>query len=114
MSKVLTFSRVYPSYHPKAGQPTYFVEKIVKSLHWDRPHPPVDIRADFDSDIYINVQPKHHTIRAGHRWKVGDWFRPVVWGNDINPKSGRSGPYHSKQIIFAPDIQVKKTWGCRT
>lgn len=110
MSKVMTFSRTYPAYHPKAGQPTYFVEKIVKSLHWERPHPPVDIRSGFDIDIYLNVEPKHHTIRAGHRWKVCDWFSPRVWGDDINPKTGRSGPYHSKMITFAPDIQVKKVW----
>jgi hypothetical protein len=44
---------------------------------------------------------KHHTIRAGHRWKEGDWFSPRVW-------SGKS--YASKQIQFAPDIQIKKIW----
>lgn len=117
MSKVLTFSRVFPSYHPKAGQPTHFVEKIWQSLGGpthehamafaERP-------GDYTSSIawgYRMVDGiKHHTIRAGQHWKVGDWFRPVVWGNDVNPKSGRSGPYHSKQITFAPDIQVKKTW----
>ena len=41
---------------------------------------------------------KSHTIRAGNRWKVGDWFSPRVW-------SGK--PYQSKQIIIAPDIEVK-------
>lgn len=101
MARVITFSRVFPSYHPKKGQPTHFIEKIVKSLHWDRPHPPVDIRADFDSDIYLNVNPKQHTIRAGHRWKVGDIFSPRVW-------IGK--PYASKQIQFAPDIEIKKVW----
>ena len=45
--------------------------------------------------------PKHHTIRAGHRFKAGDWFSPRVW-------SGK--PYNSKQIQFAPDIQVKNVW----
>lgn len=33
MAKVITFSRVFPSYHPKAGQPTYFVEAIYKALY---------------------------------------------------------------------------------
>lgn len=107
----MTFSRVYPSYHPKAGQPTYFVEKIWKSI--GRPHSnfvyPELLNTWISYDNRMDA-PKHHTIRAGHRWKEGDWFRPVVWGNDINQKSGRSGPYHSKQITFAPDIQVKKTW----
>lgn len=32
MAKVITFSRTFPSYHPKAGQPTYFVEKFYNSL----------------------------------------------------------------------------------
>lgn len=101
MSRVITFSRVFPSYHPRKGEPTYFVEKVVKSLHWDRPYPPVDNRSDFDSDIYINCKPKHHTIRAGHRWKVGDKFSPRVW-------SGK--PYASKQIQFAPDVEIKQIW----
>lgn len=101
MSKVITFSRVFPSYHPRKGEPTYFVEKVVKSLHWERRYPPVDNRSDFDSDIYLNCIPKHHTIRAGHRWKVGDKFSPRVW-------SGK--PYASKQITFAPDIEIKKVW----
>ena len=30
MSKVITFSRYFPSYHPRKGEPTFFVEKI----HW--------------------------------------------------------------------------------
>lgn len=109
MSRVLTFSRTYPSYHPKAGQPTYFVEKIWKSLtpinspivpYWmthtkDLPNTNVEKSTPWDYD------PKHHTIRAGNRWKPGDKFSPRVW-------SGQ--PYNSKQIIFAPDIEVKKVW----
>lgn len=116
MSRVITFSRIFPSYHPRAGEPTYFVEKIWRSFN----------QMDVDgyylesiqaySDVYndlidngsvdhivpfSNLIPKHHTIRAGHRYKVGDWFSPRVW-------SGK--PYNSKQITIAPDIQVKKTW----
>lgn len=110
MSKVLTFSRKFPAYHPKAGQPTYFVEKIAKSLHksglapWDIPD------EIFCQEMYYLSEPKNHTIRAGNRWKVGDKFSPRVWGDDINPKSGKSGAYQSKQIIIAPDIEVKKVW----
>jgi len=120
MSKVLTFSRFYPSYHPKAGQPTFFVEKIVRSIFDDRAFSykniePVKSFGGHDITT-LNLrpvelfEPKHHTIRAGHRFKAGDWFSPRVWGDDINPKSGKKGPYHSKQITFAPDIQVKKVW----
>lgn len=111
MSRVITFSRFFPSYHPKAGQPTYFVEKIARSIFDDRvfSYKQIDKVASFGGyDITkLNLRPveifdpKHHTIRAGHRWKAGDWFSPRVW-------SGK--PYNSKQIIIAPDIQVKKVW----
>ncbi len=97
---VITFSRVFPAYHPKAGQPTYFVEKVVKSLH-KQGMPPFDVNCDFSTEMYYICDPKHHTIRAGNCWKVGDKFSPCVW-------SGK--PYQSKQIQFAPDIQIKKVW----
>jgi hypothetical protein len=112
--KVLTFSRTYPSYHPKAGQPTYFIEKVVgglvandvegctteliKSLR-DSKLLSVSVMNELSNQTYGYY--KHHTIRAGHRFKAGDWFSPRVW-------SGK--PYNSKQITFAPDIQVKKTF----
>lgn len=102
MSRVITFSRTFPSYHPRKGEPTYFVEKIIKSfqsLGYDRIDMPDSL--DFDLGMYHICDPKHHTIRAGHRWKVGDWFSPRVW-------SGK--PYNSKQIIIAPDIQIKEVW----
>lgn len=113
MSKVMTFSRTFPAYHPKAGQPTYFVEKIWKGL-WDLEksnHNPLNgyhqiydeafpITNDPLENIHLH-QPKWHTIRAGNRWKFGDKFSPRVW-------SGK--PYGSKQITIAPDIEVKKVW----
>lgn len=30
--KVLTFSRQFPKGHPKAGHPTWFVEKVLNSI----------------------------------------------------------------------------------
>lgn len=122
MSRVMTFSRLFPKGHHRAGKPTYFVEKIWNSIgfenaiesKFDEIHSLTGYDADFIQRFFDTLGytdgVKHHTIRAGHRWKVGDWFSPRVWGNDINPKSGRSGPYHSKQITFAPDIQIKKVW----
>ena len=105
MARVITFSRTFPAYHPKSGQPTYFVEKCIKSMmdkrtDWYN----IDVNSIFDKDFYHSDKciPKHHTIRSGHRWKVGDKFSPRVW-------SGK--PYNSKQIQFAPDMEVKKTWG---
>jgi len=112
MSKVLTFSRVFPSYHPRKGEPTYFVEKIWNSL-WLNGKRDIDYKMvcdlNPDKDIWdywmkierLEQNPKHHTIRAGHRWKVGDKFSPRVWSRK---------PYQSKQIIIAPDIEVKKVW----
>lgn len=120
MSKVITFSRQFPSYHPKVGQPTYFVEKVWESIYLSGDNPiwlgehytaiTDKIPGLKNIGLHKIYDPKHHTIRAGHRFKAGDWFTPKVLGNNINPKSGRSGPYHSKQIQFAPDIQVKKVW----
>lgn len=114
MSKVITFSRSFPAYHLKKGQPTYFVEKIWKSIwdsskgvsnplngyfqYYDEAFPITD---DAKENIHRHA-PKHHTIRSGNRWKVGDKFSPRVW-------SGK--PYNSKQIIIAPDMEIKKAWG---
>ena len=115
------FSRVFPAYHPRAGEPTNFVEKILNtqsestsiySLHDLNPNKPRETE-EFWKSVRINyplLGCKYHTIRAGHRFKVGDTFTPRVWGSDINPKSGRSGPYHSKQIIIADDLEVKQIY----
>lgn len=104
MSKVITFSRHFPAYHPKKGQPTYFVEQVLNSIGIKTAsqllpgvHEIINGFMMLDSNL-----AKHHTIRAGHRFKVGDKFSPRVW-------SGK--PYNSKQIIIAPDIEIVKTWG---
>lgn len=116
MSRVITYSRYFPAHHPRKGEPTFFVEKIQHSI--DRYIPPTHVGLDvylrgnrnlkqelleiFLLSISVeNYEPKHHTIRAGHRWKVGDKFSPRVW-------SGK--PYQSKQIIIAPDIEIVKVW----
>lgn len=106
MSKVIMFSRVFPAYHPKAGQPTFFVEKILKFLPEKEYENEQNLNyfrkiTDLEIQQWIDLQPKYHTIRTGHRFKVGDKFSPRVW-------SGK--PYRSKQIIIAPDIEVKKVW----
>jgi hypothetical protein len=109
MSRVITFSRVFPSYHPRAGEPTYFVEKVWNSIAYDLniyaeqfPIPYKELGIDFSK--IKDTDQKHHTIRAGHQWKVGDKFSPRVW-------SGIS--YNSKQITFAPDIEIKKLWNLK-
>lgn len=96
MSKVITFSRVFPKYHPKAGQPTYFVEQIYNSLF--SKNNLMDYPKGLDIDDTI-MGVKKHTIRNGNRWKVGDKFSPRVW-------SGK--PYASKQITIAEDLEIKQ------
>lgn len=116
MAKVITFSRVYPSYHPKANQPTHFVEKLwnahnvhafgeeffmpfeegVRGLNKDLPYSTI---SDFLMSISRRegLKPKIHTIRAGKRWKQGDMASFRVW-------SGK--PYNSRQIIIMPDVEI--------
>lgn len=114
MAKVITVSQKFPSSHPKAGQLTHFVEKIWCSLGGvqDEYRGPWENYQDFKKSILWSSRmygDKHHTVRLGRRWKTGDMASIRVWGNDINPKSNRSGPYHSKQIIIAPDVEVTVT-----
>ena len=120
MSKVITFSQRFPSYHSKAGHPTGFVKSILKhqKIAIDKNYFRMlmllntksldrltykDVKSFFenlqkeDEPAYI----KKHTIRAGKRWKVGDKFSPRVW-------CGK--PYRSPQIIFAPYMEIKKIW----
>ncbi len=109
MAKVITFSQKFPSYHPKAGQPTYFVEAFYKSLFVMKCLPK-ELEESFNHEVFLNGITKHHTVRSGNRFKKGDFFSPRVWGTDVNPKSGKSGAYHSKQIILSHDTEIKNVW----
>lgn len=107
MSRVITFSRTFPAYHPRKGQETFFVEKIWTALQkYDNFDPnqwvnkyPILMDLFMNPDV-INFPSKLHTIRAGHRWKAGDVFSPRVW-------SGK--PYASPQLTIAPDITIERT-----
>lgn len=120
MSKILTFSRVFPSYHPRKGEPTYFVEAILTEQGIDYTKHDYFVWLvennsgiseifldDFFKSLSQDIDPKSHTIRAHKRpLKVGDWFKPNCW-------AGR--PYNKTKegfwkIKFAPDIEVKKVW----
>lgn len=97
--KYIMCSRVFPKGHPKAGQPTFFPEKIFACLPRITPGP--DVIPGFDYEQYENCKyPKGHTIRGGFRFKAGDKVSLRVW-------SGL--PYRSKQIDFAR-VTVCKTW----
>ncbi|HMS44055.1 MAG TPA: hypothetical protein PKE69_27760 [Pyrinomonadaceae bacterium] len=105
MSKVITFSRFFPKHHVRVGEPTYFVEKIYNSIYandgdWSNSY---GTTTDYVVDLNSSIRgAKHHTIRAGNRWKVGDKFSPRVWSGI---------PRRSKQITFAPDVEIVKIWG---
>lgn len=113
MSRVITFSRKYPSYHPRVGEPTFFVEQIYMGLGIRIPELSMlldindkskkDLVKEFHEELYrcSGHNAKIHTIRAGERWKVGDMFSPRVW-SDV--------PYYSKQIIIWPDLQLKQVY----
>ena len=105
MAKVLTFSRVFPAYHPRKGEETQFVGQIWNALKvLQLPLPKIEELSPNFLDTILPMREigcKYHTIRAGHRFKVGDKFSPRVW-------SGK--PYASKQITIAQDIEVKKVW----
>ena len=99
MAKVITLSRTFQSTHPRKGEPTYFVEKALNSLLMAmKPiftdDMPISFLESLSKDIF---PPKHHTIRAGNRWKDGDMASLRVW-------SGK--PYTDKQIAIAPDIKI--------
>lgn len=118
MSKVITFSQKFPSYHPETGKPTHFVEKILiglgvdfrtesyfnKLLKLNEKNLSKGVLIRMDIRVFINnLNPtsflfaKFHTIRNGNRFKAGEMFSPRVW-SDV--------PYYSPQIIFWDDLEV--------
>ncbi len=88
--KVLTFSKQFPKDHPKEGQQTHFVQKVLHSLLPD----------SYEPATGIGWPAKLHTIRAGNRWKVGDMASLRVWSDK---------PYRSKQVEFA-QVEIMKIW----
>ena len=113
--KDIKFSPFFQKTHPRAGQPTYFIEKIWRYLI-DSCTDPAEKKElqtisffyldQFDRELWDaskveSVYPKSHTIRSGHRFKAGEWFAPKVW-------TGK--PYRSKTYKFAPAIEIKKVF----
>jgi hypothetical protein len=120
MSRVMTFLRVFPSYHPRKGEPTYFVEAILTQIGIDytkhdyfvwlvENNPDIDewFLNEFYERLSHDIDPKSHTIRTHKKpLKVGEWFNPKCWAG-IPYKKTKEGFW---QIKFAPDIEVKKVW----
>lgn len=109
MSKVMTFSRCFPATHPRKGMPTFFVEKILKSMEESEgKNETVDylVRLGLiDWWHHKDFAPKKHTIRKGHRFKIGDKFSPRIW-------TGK--PYKSNQFIIYHDLEVRETYDFMT
>lgn len=109
--KVLTISRHFPKGHPKSGEPTWFVEKIWNCFREEDFSLPDRFIAGCDNyatllkdDEHLTAikirEMKHHTLRSGNRWQVGDTASLRIWLDK---------PYRSKQIEFA-QVEVKKVW----
>lgn len=120
MSKVITFSRMFPSYHPRKGQPTLFVEKILNNLgvdyqssyylqrllEWNTVNIAkgklyYDDLEMFQRSLIKTRDKKAHTIRDGIRHEQYDYFSPRVWA---------AMPYNSPQIIFYRDLRIQNMW----
>lgn len=107
MSKVITFSRTFPKGHPRQGQSTFFVEKVLhglRDININIGHYKKKVPLNFLQSLTLHTPPpekKFTTIRAGKRFKTGEKFSPRVWSNK---------PYNSKQITFFDDILIVKTW----
>jgi hypothetical protein len=107
----MKFSTAFPKKHPKGGQPTYFVEKILNSCKIDYRH---------EDYIYllkqINIPEKHelvkrfydglnhditdekiHTIRV-----ISTLPKPIHYS--FKPEIWTGVPYRSKPIYFMPII----------
>lgn len=114
MAREVTFSRTYPAYHPRKGEPTDFVDKIWKCLYDEnRLYGVFEYQEEYDEHFGFeqckNVHqfmPKLHTIRAGKKYKEGDFIKPMVWAEK---------PYRKTQtglwkLQIAPEIQLKKVY----
>jgi hypothetical protein len=107
MPRPIMFSIAFPPYHPRAGQPTYFVEKIHKFILDSGQNIHIPIVPEYITDDSEQVEsqalifPKSHTIRRGHRWSQNEYFSPRFWSGP---------PYRSRQILIAQDLQIMKIW----
>lgn len=110
MPKVIIFSTTFPAYHPMAGRGTLFLTQFINSLkQW----PQENNELVFDEDLALVARiinnlklndthySKHHTIRQGQRFKVGEYFSPRIW-------SGK--PYASKQITICNPVRIEQIY----
>jgi len=119
MPRHIKFSRTFPAYHPKAGQPTYFVEKFLTSLFPKENYYPckcADCGLEFMSCVALGGQaiadtgdysdpccPKCYCNDLNNSdFEIEDYY------NDVTPKHHtiRSGHRWKKGDYFQPSV-----WG---
>lgn len=133
MAKVITLSQTFPSYHPKAGQRTYFVEQVLNALgiEWDEEGYLIglyrlnkhnsklsvdDIKKFFyslgslEEGETIDFNEKLHTIRAKTVKKSGEVVSRWKVGDKASLRVWSGKPYNSPQIIIAPDVELVQVW----
>lgn len=106
---VITFSTRFQTGHPRAGEKTYFVEKLLRGLPGYNTMPvqqlinlPVFKHTSCSMHQIEHGEPKYHTIRAGNRFKAGQKVSLRIW---------RGRPRASKQInIVEEDIEISKVY----
>lgn len=106
-------SRYFPKSHPRAGEPTYFVEKILRGLWLNEritTQQIIDLNIkDFDWDVFCNCNPKLHTCReALELWiKIIDQINAGTHVVELFYWSEK--PYRSPQVVF---VTLDKDSGC--
>lgn len=97
---VLILSKTFPKWHPKAGQPTYFKEKMHNGLLWNKG---MNIGYSQTPSYAIpgDIQLKLHTLRGNYeRWEK--IFEEIDRGEACLVLKQWSGvPYRSKQETIA-------------
>lgn len=88
--KVIMVAKTFMKGHPLAGEPTWFVQKILHSF----------LPPQYKPATQVGYPKKFHTIRKGNRFKVGEIVSLRTWEDK---------PYRSKQQEFARPT-VKKIW----
>ena len=130
MPKVRTLTRTFLKGHPRAGQPTHFVEYLYHNLginisqifnHYensqlykkllDLNHKNISLGKITEKQIYDflwsldgihkdNIKSKGHTIRNGSHFKPGDYIDIRCWLHQ---------PYYSPQIILHEPLLIHST-----
>lgn len=94
---VLLLAKTFPAKHPKAGQPTYYKEKMHNGLLWDKGEN-VGYSQNPSYAIPGDIQLKLHTLRGNYgRWKK--IIDEVNRGEAVLSVREWSGvPYRSTQV----------------